>query len=198
MIRINLLPHPQIKRSERQRRFNLMAGLTFVLGAAIVFLVYSVIATQIDSQMERNQRLEQANIALDKEISEIKTLKDKIQELVARKQVVENLQTNRSQAVQVLEEVSRKIPEGTYLKSIRQDGSKIEVNGIADTNARIATFVRNLSESEWLTSPNLVEIKSTIINTLKYNDFIMNVSLRTPEVTASNETDKKQSAPLSQ
>lgn len=198
MIRINLLPHRQIKRAERQRRFNLMAGLTFVLGAAIVFLVYSVIAAQIDSQMERNQRIEQANLALDKEISEIKSLKDKIQELVARKQVVENLQTNRSQAVQVLDELTRKIPEGTYLKSISQEGSKIEVNGIADTNARIATFVRNLSESEWLTSPNLVEIKSTMINTLKYNDFIMNVTLRTPEVSASNEADKKQPAPAPQ
>lgn len=187
MIRINLLPHRQIKRAERQRRFNLMAGLVFIAGIAIVFMVYTVISAQVDHQLERNSRLEQANIKLDKEIADIKSLREKIQDLLSRKQVVENLQTNRSQAVAILDEITRKIPEGTYLKSIKQDGFKIEVNGIADTNARIATFVRNLSDSQWLASPNLVEIKSTVINNIKYNDFIINVSVKQPEVASSKK-----------
>lgn len=187
MIRINLLPHRQIKRAERQRRFNLMAGFVFITGVAIVFMVYTVISAQVDHQLERNSRLEQANAKLDKEIADIKSLKEKIQDLLSRKQVVENLQTNRSQAVAILDEITRKIPEGTYIKSIKQDGVKIEVNGIADTNARIATFVRNLSDSQWLESPNLVEIKSTLINNLKYNDFIINVSVKQPEVTSGKK-----------
>lgn len=181
MMRINLLPHRQIKRAERQRQFTLLAGLAFVAGAAVVFMGYTIIDARVSAQNERNSRLEAANTRLDKEIAEIKDLKDKIQDLVARKQVVENLQSNRSQAVVVLDELSRKLPDGTYYKSIKQEGSQIDITGIADNNARVASFVRNLGLSQWMEAPNLVEIKSAMINTLKYNEFTLNVKLKPPQ-----------------
>jgi len=187
MIRVNLLPHRQIRREARQREFGLMALFSAIAAAVIIFLGYSYINAKIDAQAERNARLDAAIVKLDKEIADIKDLKDQISTMLERKQVVENLQTNRSQAVVVLDELSRQLPEGMYLKSIKQQGSVISIEGIADTNARVATLVRNLSTSNWMESPSLVEIKSVVVNTLKQNAFALNVNIKVPKV----ETDEK-------
>lgn len=185
MIRINLLPHRQIKRAERQRQFNLMLIATMVAAAALVFLGQTFISAQVSAQLSRNTRLDAANAKLDTQISEIKTLKEQISDVLERKQVVENLQSNRSQAVVVLDELTRQLPEGLFLKSIKQQGNLITLEGIADTNARIATLVRNLSASQWMEAPNLIEIKSTAVNNLKQNNFTLNVSLKAPKVDES-------------
>ncbi len=192
MIRINLLPHRQIKRAERQRQFNLMMVATAVAAGAIVFLGQTVIGTKISSQSERNLRLETANAALDKDIQEIKELREQIRNVLDRKQVVENLQTDRSQAVVVLDEVSRQMPDGTYLKSIKQQGTVVDLEGIADNNARVATFVRNLSTSEWMEAPNLIEIKSASINSLRYSNFMLNVKLKPPQQTSEDSAETGQ------
>jgi len=187
MIRVNLLPHRQIRREARQREFGLMALFSAIAASAIIFLGYTFINAKINAQKERNTRLDAAIVKLDKEIADIKDLKDQISTMLERKQVVENLQTNRSQAVVVLDELSRQLPEGMYLKSIKQQGNVISIDGIADTNARVATLVRNLSTSNWMESPNLVEIKSVMVNTLKQNEFALNVNIKVPKV----ETDDK-------
>jgi type IV pilus assembly protein PilN len=187
MIRVNLLPHRQIRREARQREFGLMALFSAIAAAVIIFLGYTFINAKIDAQNERNTRLDAAIVKLDKEIADIKDLKDQISTMLERKQVVENLQTNRSQAVIVLDELSRQLPEGMYLKSIKQQGTVISIEGVADTNARVATLVRNLSTSNWMESPNLVEIKSVVVNTLKQNAFALNVNIKVPKV----ETDEK-------
>jgi len=187
MIRVNLLPHRQIRREARQREFGLMALFSAIAAAVIIFLGYTYINAKIDAQADRNARLDAAIVKLDKEIADIKDLKDQISTMLERKQVVENLQTNRSQAVIVLDELSRQLPEGMYLKSIKQQGNVISIEGIADTNARVATLVRNLSTSNWMESPSLVEIKSIVVNTLKQNAFALNVNIKVPKV----ETDDK-------
>jgi type IV pilus assembly protein PilN len=181
MIRVNLLPHRQIRREARQREFGLMAGFSAIAAAVIVFMGLTYIDAQVNAQTERNARLETAIAQLDSEIADIKDLKDQISVMLDRKQVVENLQTNRSQAVIVLDELSRQLPEGMYYKSIKQISNVITLEGVADTNARIATLVRNLSSSKWLESPNLVEIKAETINGLKQNAFTMNVTIKAPK-----------------
>ena len=178
MMRINLLPHRQLKRAERQRQFGLMALLSAVAASAIVFAGWTYLGAKKTTQLERNTRLETKIQALDKEIADIKDLKDQINNVLERKQVVENLQTNRSQAVVVLDELTRQLPEGLYLKSIKQVGNAITLEGVADTNARVATLVRNLSVSNWMESPNLVEIKSSTLNGIKQNDFTLTVNLK--------------------
>lgn len=178
MMRINLLPHRQIKRAERQRQFGLMALLAAVAASAIVFAGWTYLGAKKQTQLERNTRLEQAISQLDKEIADIKNLKDQINNVLERKQVVENLQTNRSQAVVVLDELTRQLPEGLYLKSIKQTGNVITLEGVADTNARVATLVRNLGVSNWMELPNLVEIKTTTLNGIKQNDFTLTVNLK--------------------
>ncbi|OYY02845.1 MAG: fimbrial protein, partial [Mehylophilales bacterium 35-46-6] len=167
MIRVNLLPHRQLKREARQRQFGLMAAFTAAVAVALIFMAYTIISAKIESQLERNTRLTEAIAKLDKEIADIKELKNQISVMLERKQVVENLQTNRSQAVIILDEVSRQLPDGMFLRSIKQVGDVITIEGVADTNARVATLVRNFDRSTRLESPNLVEIKSVITNNQK-------------------------------
>jgi type IV pilus assembly protein PilN len=183
MVRINLLPHRQIKRAERQREFNLMLFATLIVAVVIVFAGYSLINAQVEAQQARNKRIDAANAKLDIEIESIKDLKAQISAVLERKKVVENLQTNRSQAVILLDEIARELPEGLFLRSIKQQGSLVIIEGMADTNARVATLVRNLSQSEWLESPNLVEIKATGTGSTKQNNFTLSVKVKvkTPE-----------------
>jgi type IV pilus assembly protein PilN len=178
MMRVNLLPHRQLKRAERQRQFGLMALLAAVAASAIVFAGWTYLGAKKQAQQDRNARLEQAIAKLDSEIKDIRDLKDQINNVLERKQVVENLQTNRSQAVVVLDELTRQLPEGLYLKSIKQTGNLITLEGVADTNARVATLVRNLGVSNWLELPNLVEIKTSTLNGIKQNDFTLTVNLK--------------------
>ena len=189
MIRVNLLPHRQVKRAERQREFGLMAAFSAFAAAAIVFLGYTFINGQVEAQTARNARLDKAIVQLDKEIADIKDLKDQISIMLDRKQVVENLQTNRSQSVVVLDEISRQLPEGMYLKSIKQQGNSITIEGVADTNSRVATLVRNFSTSNWLDTPTLVEIRAVspdAQNTQKQNIFTLGVNIKSPKAEESN------------
>lgn len=178
IMRINLLPHRQLKRAERQRQFGLMAALAAVAASAIVFAGWTYLSAKKEAQLERNARLEAAITQLDKEINDIKNLKEQINNVLDRKRVVENLQTNRSQAVVVLDELTRQLPEGLYLKSIKQAGNTIAIEGVADTNARVATLVRNLSVSNWVESPNLVQIVASTVNNVRQNDFTLTVNLK--------------------
>ena len=192
MVRINLLPHRQVKRAERQRQFGLMALATVALASALVFMGWSVINAKKEAQDDRNRRLDEAIVKLDSEIKDIKELKDQINSVLERKQIVENLQTNRSQAVVVLDEIARQLPEGVFLKSIKQQGNAIEIQGVADTNARVATLVRNLTASTWMESPNLVEIKAITLNNIKQNEFTLTVNLRAPQVDAEKDAKAQQ------
>ncbi|OGV77149.1 MAG: fimbrial protein [Methylotenera sp. RIFCSPLOWO2_02_FULL_45_14] len=190
MIRVNLLPHRQIRREARQREFGLMAIFTAIAASAIVFMGYTVINGQVETQLERNQRLDAAIVKLDKEIADIKDLKDQISAMLERKQVVENLQTNRSQAVVVFDELSRQLPEGMYLKSVKQQGNVITIEGVADTNARVATLVRNFNTSNWLESPVLIEIKAVTVNNVKHNMFTLKVNLKAPKLETEDAKPK--------
>ena len=179
MIKVNLLPHRQIRRAERQREFGLMASLVAIAAAAVLFVSWSYTNAQIRTQQERNQRLQDEMVRLDKEIAVIVTLKDQIKHVLERKQIVEGLQSDRNQAVQILDELARLLPEGVSLKSIKQIEDEIELKGVADTNARVASLVHNLSGSEIIHNPNLVEIKaSTNQQDLKQYEFVVRITLK--------------------
>jgi type IV pilus assembly protein PilN len=158
-IRINLLPHREQKRQARQRQFvTLMISLA-VLGLAVIALVHGILATQIESQESRNKALKVEIAKLDEQIKEIDRLRDQIQAVLARKQVVETLQANRSEAVHLFDQLVRQLPDGIYLKSVRQTGAKVTIVGYAQSNARVSTLMRNIESSPWLSNPELVEIK---------------------------------------
>jgi len=185
MIRINLLPHREQKRAARQRELAFMASAASVLGLLIVFMVHTILNTQIENQGARNNFLEAEIKKLDNQIAEIKVLKEQTQAMLARKQVVETLQSNRSAVVYLLDQLVRQLPDGVYLKAVKQSGDSISLQGYAQSNARVATLMRSLETSPWLQSPNLIEVKAATINNLRASEFSLNVKLVPPEAAAN-------------
>ena len=178
MIRINLLPWREARRKAHNLQFYILLGMVAGLAASIVLLGHGYYATRISTQTERNKFLKDENAKLDTEIEEIKKLKEEIQALLSRKQVIETLQADRAQTVYLLEQLVRQTPDGVYLKSIRQAGSRVNLTGYAQSNARVSTLMRNLESSPYLANPDLVEIKAVNVNNKRLSEFNMNVSIR--------------------
>lgn len=171
MIRVNLLPHREAKRKARQQQLAILAGLTATLAIAICGMLWVVFNTQVDGQKERNKYLGGEIAKLDKQIEEIKKIREETASLLAKKQVVEGLQSNRSEPVQLLDQMLRQLPEGLYLKSIRQTGTKVNVTGYTQSQARVSAFMRNIEASPFLENPNLIEIKAVTVNQQRANEF---------------------------
>jgi type IV pilus assembly protein PilN len=178
MIRVNLLPWRAERRRAQRRHLGILAGMVAALAAAIVVLIHVVIAGYISVQEGRNDYLKKQNADLDKQIEEIKKLRDEIAALLARKQVIERLQADRSQVVNLMDQLVRQTPEGVYLKSLKQTGTRINVTGYAQSNARVSALMRNVSGSPYLENPELVEIRAAQVNNKRVSEFNMNFSLK--------------------
>lgn len=191
MIRINLLPHRELKRAARQRVFNILAGA--VLGAAIVIalIVHVFIQSKIDLQNDRNNYLNDEIAKLDKQIQEINKLKDQKAVMLARKQVVEQLESNRSEVVRLFDQLVRQLPDGLYLSGIEQKGAKVKLTGYAQSSARVSTLMRNLDASPWLENASLIEIKAATVNSTRLNEFSLTVDLKRPELPQDNDKKSK-------
>lgn len=185
-IRVNLLPHREERRKQQRKHLGILAGMVAALAVAVVVLVHGVIAGYISAQADRNTFLKKENASLDKDIEEIKKLQGEIAALLARKQVIERLQTDRASAVYLLDELPREVPEGIYLKSMQQQGLKIFISGYSQSNARVSTLMRNISSSPHLEKPVLVEIKAATVNGKRVSEFTMNLSLKAPVVEEPN------------
>lgn len=178
MIRINLLPHRAEKRKARQIQLIAFSVISLVMGALVVGFVHAAISSRIDYQERRNLYLKQETEVLDKQIAEIKKLREQTESLLARKTVVEELQTTRSDVVHLMDQMLRILPDGVYLKSLKQTGNKIHLTGYAQSNARVSTLMRAIDSSPWLESPSLVEISATTANGARVSMFTLNLSLK--------------------
>jgi type IV pilus assembly protein PilN len=180
-VRINLLPHRE-ERRHRQRQHFVAMLVVFVLGALAFWATgHAILAGYIDTQKGRNEFLKRENAKLDKEIEAVKRLKDDIQALLSRKQVIEALQMDRSRSVEMLDQVARQTPEGIYLKSLKQEGSKITVVGYAQSNARVSTMMRNLLSSGSFDQPTLVEIKAVLVDKKRLSEFSLMFAMKRPQ-----------------
>lgn len=177
MIRVNLLPHRAIKRKALQRQFFVIAGMVGVLGIAVWFAVHTMLLGKIENQSARNKLLETEIVELDKQIEEIKKLREQTAQLLARKKVVESLQANRAEAVHLLDELVRQLPDGVYLSSVKQTGQKVAIMGYAQSNARVATLMRNLESSPWLEQAALVEVRTALQANQRMFGFQLNVDI---------------------
>lgn len=175
MIRINLLPHREEKRKARREQFYALAGLMLVLGGLIWFLGFTVINGYIAAQEGKNSFLKSEIAVLDKQIEEIKKLKEQTDALLSRKQIIESLQANRAETVYLFNELARQVPGGIYLRSVKQSGQKITLNGYAQSSARVSTLMRNLDESPLLERPDLVEIKAVNVDKRRLSEFTLNI-----------------------
>ena len=177
--RINLLPHREERRKRARQHFATVSGGTAIVGIALAFLMYQYYERQISTQNDRNNFLATEIKKLDKDIAEINDLRNQIQALLARKQIIETLQADRAQTVHLLEQMVRQMPDGVYLKSMRQTGQKVHVVGYAQSNARVSTLMRNLEASPWLDQPLLVEVKAgTTADKKRVSQFEMYLQLK--------------------
>ncbi|ALK95407.1 fimbrial assembly protein [Massilia sp. WF1] len=183
MIRINLLPHREAKRKQKQAAFAALLAFGGLFGVALVLMVGGYNASRIATQNQRNQVLKNANAELDTRIKKIANLKAEIEALKARQQAVEDLQGDRNQPVYLLDELVRQTPEGVYLKSFKQDGQKVLLVGVAQSQERVAELLRNLSgNSPWLERPDLTEVRAATLAQSKTGrkvvEFTLNVLIK--------------------
>lgn len=186
MILINLLPHREAARKKRRDAFNVSLALAALVGLAICGAVYLWYEAQISAQQARNSFLQAENRRLDEKIKEIANLQAEIAALRARQQAVEDLQGDRNLPVYLLNELTRQLPDGVYVTSMRQDGTTVALTGVAQSNERVSELLRNLANSSpWLNRPELVEIVASNIalsprDTRRVANFSMRVKLVRP------------------
>jgi type IV pilus assembly protein PilN len=178
MNRINLLPHREERRKRARQHFFVLGGGTAIVGILVVGLMHTFYVTRIDAQKERNIFLKNEIVKLDKDIAEIKKLRDEIAALLARKQVIETLQADRAQTVHLLDELVRQMPDGVYLRQVIQRGMRINIKGYAQSNARVSTLMRNIDSSPWLEAPQLIEVHASNVEKRRVSEFEMNLSLK--------------------
>jgi len=187
VILINLLPHREERRKRRKAAFFIGLGVAAAVGLAIIGLWYALVLHLTATQQERNQFLSAEIRKLEIQIKDIAQIKAEIESLKARQKAVENLQTDRNIPVHVLNELVSQTPEGVYYTSIKQDGQVLVLTGIAQTNERVSELLRNTAyNSEWLTRPELVEIKVSNIQTASRGqkrlfEFSMRVTIKRPQ-----------------
>lgn len=183
MIRINLLPHRAEKRKAQQIQFIAFSVISVIVGAVIVGFVHVAIMAQIDYQERRNEYLSKEIVILDKQIDEIKKLREQTKSLLARKTVVEDLQSTRSDVVHLMDQMLRILPDGVYLKSLKQTGNKISLIGYSQSNARVSTLMRSIDDSPWLNTPILIEIHAISQGGSRLSEFSLTFNL-TKQVVA--------------
>ena len=188
MIRINLLPHREEKRKAKRQQFYGLLGLVSILAVLVAFLVYTIIDGYVSAQDAKNDFLKKEIAVLDKQIDQIKRLKEQTQALLARKQVIESLQRDRAEAVHLLSEVVKQMPEGIYIRSLKQNGTQVSLIGYAQSSARVSTLMRNIEASQWLERPQLIEIKAVTVDKRRLNEFSMNAAVKR---VATKEPGKK-------
>ena len=164
MMRINLLPHREMRRERRKKDFVGSIVITAIAGGVLAFAGGFVINQQIEDQGARNAYVKTAITKLDIEIAEIKNLEEAIASLQARQKAVEDLQSDRTIPVHMFDELVKLMPEGVFLEKLQQLDLKVTLNGFAQSNERVAELLRNLSDrSEWLEKPQLDEIKEVMV-----------------------------------
>lgn len=195
MARINLLPWRAERRKQRQQEFFAMLGLAAVLAVLVSFLIVMYYGGQVEGQMQRNEYLRQQIALVDQQITEIEELDKKKNNLLSRKQVIEELQASRSQMVHLFDQLVRTIPEGVRLNSIKQTGQELTLEGYAQSNARVSSYMRNLEESGWMANPDLSIIETKGEDRGLPNAFSLKVTLRSPE---TEDPDAIPAAPVAE
>ena len=190
MTQINLLPWREELRQEQKKQFGLMVAMTLVLAAAIVGLIHFQMQAKIDYQLSRNRFLTQEIAKVDEEIKEIAELQKVRRSLIERMEVIQDLQASRPSIVHLFTEIVSTVPNGVYLQTLAQTGSNLLITGEAESNARVSTYMRNLSASDWLKDPNLTVIEVQDKTTNRISTFTLTVKQTSPNATGEeNQSD---------
>ena len=150
-------------------------GGSVIAAIAVVGLTFMAFNQMIDNQEARNQRLETEIAVLEKSISEIDNLERQKERLLARMEIIEQLQRSRPEIVHLFDEIARQLPEGVYLNGMRQTGRTVELKGVAQSSTRVSALMRQADESEWLTDPSVTKVETTATGPARQAEFVVNL-----------------------
>ncbi len=190
MPRINLLPWREQERKERKLAFFVALGVAAVAALLVAGAGYVMFNSMISSQERRNEQLRTEIKAVDRQIEQINDLESQKQRFISRMQVIEKLQRSRSEEVHLFDEVTKTMPDGTYLTLIKQNGRKLKFEGVAQSSTRVSTLMRNISASQWMKDPELEVVESKSGSTVG-DSFVLDAS----QVTTAGDDDQPMSTP---
>lgn len=197
-ININLLPWREELKIQKKIEFLMMLCLAFISTAGLIICIHMIISRQVDFQNDINNYLKAELCKLDQQIIEIQNLEKEKKQLLAKMQIIQRLQTSRPQIVELFDGIVRILPQGLYLTNLSRTGNRILIDGKAESNTRVSTFMRNIEASTWLTSPELSLIqaadKKQDDKFSKPIDKLIGFSLQALEVTAASSITLEKSA----
>ena len=170
---INLLPWREAERKRRQREFGVAMGGAVVAGIAVVMLTILAFSQMIDGQKSRNDRLTAEIVELEKSIAEIDGLERQKERLLARMEIIEQLQKSRPEIVHLFDEMVRQLPEGVYLTGMKQTGARVEIRGVAQSSTRVSALMRSVDASEWLSDPEVERVETTQSGSSRQSEFVV-------------------------
>ena len=190
MARINLLPWRDELRKQKQQQFIVVTAGTAVVGGLLVLLAHMQFTGLIDKQNQRNQFLENEIATLEKKIRKIKDLEKTKTALLARMDIIQQLQHSRPQSVHLMDQLVLTLPDGLYLNKISQKGTALTLSGSAQSNARVSAYMRNIDSSEWMAQPRLEVIKTKDGDSRRSAEFILRASQATPAEESKTGEEK--------
>ena len=175
MPRINLLPWREEERKKRQQDFMVALAASVIAAAAVVGLTWFGYVQAIENQQSRNLRLETEIAELERSIAEIDGLEAQKERLLARMEIIEQLQRSRPEIVHLFDEISRQMPEGVYLNGMKQTGMSVELKGVAQSSTRVSALMRQADQSQWLTDPSVTKVETTESGPARQAEFVVNL-----------------------
>ena len=177
---INLLPWREAERKKRQRDFGVALGGAVVVGIAVTMITLFVFSQMISTQEARNDRLTSEIAVLENDIKEIDALERQKERLLARMEIIEQLQKSRPEIVHLFDELSRQLPEGIYLTGVKQTGSRVEIRGVAQSSTRVSALMRQIDASKWLSDPEVERVETTQAGNSRQSEFVVYLKQRQP------------------
>ena len=184
---INLLPWREAERQKRQRDFGVALGGAVVVGIAVIMAAMFAFSEMIDNQEERNDRLTAEIKVLEAKITEIDALERQKERLIARMEIIEQLQQSRPEIVHLFDELSRQLPEGVYLTGMKQTGSRVEIRGVAQSSTRVSALMRQIDASDWLGDPEVERVETKQSGNSRQSEFVVYLKQKQPGLGAEDE-----------
>ena len=170
---INLLPWREAERKQRQRDFGVAAGGAVVAAIVVIMLTVFSFSQMISAQDQRNSKLKAEIEELEKKITKIDGLERQKERLLARMEIIDELQKSRPEIVHLFDEIVRQLPEGVYLTGMKQTGSRVEIRGIAQSSTRVSALMRQIDASKWLTDPEVERVETTQAGASRQSEFVV-------------------------
>ena len=173
MPNINLLPWREAERKKRQRDFGVAMGGAIVAAVLAIMLTMFAYSQMISNQQARNDRLTAEIVELEKSIAEIDGLERQKERLLARMEIIEQLQKSRPEIVHLFDEIVRQLPEGVYLTGLKQTGARVELRGVAQSSTRVSALMRQIDASDWLGDPEVERVETSQSGASRRSEFVV-------------------------